>query len=67
MADPLKIAAIAYDNFWLEFMRPSLLFAVLSNYHRPQPIVVKTQQKAIVTCLVTMPELSSLLHQHYAI
>ena len=24
MADPLKIAAIAYDNFWFEFMRPSL-------------------------------------------
>src|SRR5712675_994463 len=33
MADPLKIAAIAYDNFWLEFMRPSLLLMLLSNYH----------------------------------
>src|ERR1700730_8181159 len=24
-AAPLKMAAIAYDNFWFEFMRPSLL------------------------------------------
>src|ERR1017187_3613623 len=66
MADPLKIAAIAYDNFWLEFMRPSLLFCCCQTIIDHSQLLFR-HNRELSYANVTMAELSLSFNRRYAI